>query len=232
MISCFILRGGINVFNLIVKDILIIKKYLFLGLIYVPVFIFAFQSLGNAMLSAGVVGITYIFITTACANDDKNKSDILLNSLPINRFSIVLAKYFSVLLYALVGIIEYIIVAWLISIIGISIEVTPIHLENIFGALIAVFLINGIYLPLFFKFGYLKSRIINMILFLAFFFGIGILLNQLNAIYEKVPSIRSFLEFILQQSDFMMAIALSIILIGIASVSMSISLKVYKDREF
>lgn len=161
--------------NLVLKDLLLLKKNLLFGIAYILILIISFQNLaGAAMLTAGVVALTYILVITACAYDDKNKADLLLNSLPINRNEVVGARYLSVFVFAGLAIIFYGVIGGLSGLLGLPLKVSHINGEGIVGALLAVSFMNSIYLPTYFKFGYIKSRMVNFVLFFVAFFGLGI----------------------------------------------------------
>ena len=74
--------------NLIIKDIVIQKKTLLYALLYT---IFASTSFfimspnGFNLYVLSPIAINYMFITFALSYDDKNKSEIVLNSLPLKR---------------------------------------------------------------------------------------------------------------------------------------------------
>ena len=82
--------------NLIIKDIIIQKKtflYVFLYSIFIS---FTFSTLKPSGLGLYVlcpIITTYFIITYALTYDDKNKSEIVLNSLPLRRDDIVISKY-------------------------------------------------------------------------------------------------------------------------------------------
>lgn len=219
-------------YKLVIKDLWLIKKYFLFALIYVPFFMFAFQKMEQSMLPAGIVGITYVLVTTACASDDKNKADILLNSLPVKRAKIVIAKYLSIILYTILGITEYAAIYWIIKITGIPFQVAAITFENLFGAFFAVFLMNSIYFPLYFKYGYMKSRIFNFVLFFGFFFGIGLISNLIKRIYEHNAIIENVIKYFINQTDFLIVSELTFVLVFMLLVSILISLKIYKNKEF
>lgn len=84
--------------NLLWKDILILKRFLWLAPLYGFFALFVFRSMPGGALGAGTVGVTYMLMSQAITLDDKNKSDVMLNSLPLRRKDIVLAKYLSVFL--------------------------------------------------------------------------------------------------------------------------------------
>jgi hypothetical protein len=80
--------------SLILKDVIIQKKSFVWALVYLIFFIFVFQSLGGTMYIAAVVAFVYLLVSGAFAYDDKYKSDIMLNSLPIKRGNNNIYTYF------------------------------------------------------------------------------------------------------------------------------------------
>ncbi|MBS4537479.1 ABC-2 transporter permease [Clostridium sp. D2Q-11] len=219
-------------YNLILKDIFLIKKRFILALLYIPAMALAFQGSGLNMAVVGIVGGTYILITTACAYDDKNNSDIMLNSLPIKRSKIVLSKYITIYFYTSIGIISYLLISNLINIMNINIEFYTINLEGVIGVLFSITLINSIYFPIYFKLGYLKTRVVSMLLFIGMFVGFGSFSSLL--VNNKISN-----EFLLHvfsvintQSDIVISLVMIGIMILIQSISIMISLKFYRNREF
>ena len=208
--------------NLILKDLLLLKKYIFFGLAYILIMIIAFQNLpGTAMLSAGTVAMTYILVVNSCAYDDKNKADLLLNSLPLSRCDVVLARYLSVFLFASLAIIFYAIIAGVNKFVGLPLKVSPITGEGIVGALLAASFMHSIYLPAYFKFGFIKARLVSFVLFFVVFFEAGTFINRIN-------SIEGSLQVLPRQGNIIfLLVAMALII-----VSYFISLRSYNSRDF
>src|SRR5665647_780924 len=151
--------------NLVRKDLLILKRYLWLAPLYGFFALYTFRTMPGGALSVGTVVVTYMLMLQAITQDDKNNSEIMLNSLPLRRKDIVLAKYISGFLYATLVILLFLVAQTVVTVMGISISITKISLEGIAGALIAMALLISFYFPIYFKFGYLRSRIVGTILF-------------------------------------------------------------------
>ena len=134
--------------NLVWKDILILKRYLWLAPLYGFFALFFFRSMPGVGLSAGSVMVTYMLMLQAFTLDDKNHSEIMLNSLPLRRRDIVLAKYLSVFLYAALVILFFLLAQGGVTVIGIPISITQISLEEIAGALVAMTVFISIYFPI------------------------------------------------------------------------------------
>ncbi len=217
--------------NLIAKDILIQKKQALFSLVYVLLIIFSFQSMGEGMFSASVVAFTYMMVMTSCAYEEKNKADIMMNSLPIKRSAIVLAKYLSVVVFFIMGTLAYIIITSILTISVFPIKVYPLSLEGAIGGFMAVSLLSGFFLPVFFKVGYIKSKIFNFILFFVFFLGIssiaGLLKNN-----EKIGLLKNIADFFQSKGDlFIAAFVLGAVVIFVF-ISYSLATWFYKKREF
>lgn len=91
--------------NLIKKDLLIQKKS-FIFVFFYSLFMFVIfnnPAFVNMIYVMGMIISVYFFLITGNMEDEKNKSDILLNSLPVLRSRIVLAKYVSVFVYMFIG---------------------------------------------------------------------------------------------------------------------------------
>lgn len=218
-------------FNLILKDILIQKRTFLLGIFYILIMILSFQQVGSPMFSASVVAFSYIMVQSACAYDDKNKSDILLNSLPLNRDTIVIARYISTFIFAAISVVYYILLTGIIKILDLPFKVYPVSLEGIIGALFALVLVSGIYFPIFYKVGYIKSKMVNFVLFFGVFFGGGILLPELIRNKDEA-FIQGILQFLSNQSDMQIAVEIFAVMILLLIISYMFSLHFYRKREF
>ena len=115
--------------NLVIKDILVQKKIFIASILYIIFFVIAFQSLGMGMYTAAIVAIVYLMVSGGFAYDDKSKSDIMLNSLPIKRENIVMSKYISLFVYIAIGTIAYIVVTFVISLLNTPIKTYPVNFK-------------------------------------------------------------------------------------------------------
>jgi len=226
--------------NLVWKDIIILKRFLWLAPLYGSFALFFFRTIPGGALSAGTVMVTYMLVLQAITLDDKSHSEIMLNSLPIRRMDIVFAKYLSVFLYAAVVIMFYLLAQTVVTVMGISISITKISLEGIAGALIAMALLISVYFPIYFKFGYLRSRIVGTILFVVslFLFPMGITLvhgvgGMNNPIFQRfVASLHRVIGWLQTQTDWQIASYLLVLALIFTAASALLSLRFYTRREF
>ena len=89
---------------------------------------------------------------------------------------------------------------------------------------------NGVYLPLVFRVGYTKAKIINMLIFFLAFFGMSLLVNL---IYKSNNTyVKQALEWLNSQSETVIIIWAFVMAFLILLISYTISVKLYKQREF
>ncbi len=218
-------------YNLILKDILIQKKIILLSFAYIVFFVIAMQGAGFVMYPTALTAITYMLVVTSCAYDDKNKADVMLNSLPIKRSSIVLAKYLSVIVYVVTGTVAYWVITTLLALTGLPVKIYPVSSEGFAGGLLAIGFINSIYFPFYFKFGYIKSRFLNLILFFVFFFG---LTSVVKFIYVQKDTswVKIAAKFINSQTDLQIFTYIIVLTLVIMAVSLALSLRAYQGKDF
>ncbi len=218
-------------YNLIIKDILIQKKQVAFSIAYMAFILVAFQGMGEAMLPMGLVALTYMLSMTSCGYEEKNKSDIMLNSLPIKRTNIVAAKYLSVFVYFAMGMIAYVLFTKVIIMIQVPLKTYPITLEAFIGGFVAVSLMTGIWLPIYFKFGYMKLRVLNFVLFFLFFFGTSYLTKFFK---EKQNSqwVQDIINFLNSQGNIRIALIIATMVIIFLIISYGLSVRFYSKREF
>jgi ABC-type transport system involved in multi-copper enzyme maturation permease subunit len=180
---------------------------------------------------AATTAVVYLLIQYSFAYEDKNKSDIMLNSLPVSRKEIVLAKYLSIFVYLGLAVLAYMVATLLVSAIKIPIRVEFLSLQGITISLLLVSLMSSIYLPIIFRIGYLRAKMFNMVLFLLFFFiPMGVVSLLKNPEYST--AIDDIIRKLSSWSDWQIASMLAAIALILLSFSYSISLSIYKNREF
>ncbi|WP_418790781.1 ABC-2 transporter permease [Phosphitispora sp. TUW77] len=219
--------------NLVLKDILIQKKSFLVAVVYSGFLfiIFSNEVFKDAIYVMGTGAIAYIMIVTSSAYDDKYKSEIIINSLPVHRKSVVLAKYLAAVAFSAVGLIIVGALGLVIIIAGIPLPVRHINLYDIVFAFFSVALLAALYYPVYFKFGYNISRMLNLVLFMVLFFGPGALLDYIRQKmdYTSAQQLASRLQDIPAWAPGTLALAVAVLL---TVVSLIISLKIYETKDF
>ncbi len=216
---------------LILKDLLLSKKMLPLVAVYGFFMIIMFSGAldnGGAAYAAVTAAVGYILMTRAAYYEDLNKSELMIMSLPVRRSQVVFSKYLSVMVFFILGAFSYGIAAAIITLAKLPLNVPPITVEILAGAATGLLLLVSLSIPLLFKFGYIKSRIINMFLFFGAFF-IPLIVSKNN---NGVPLISSLISYLKKQPDFIAVAYMLGFAFLITIVSIIASLKIYKNKEF
>jgi len=220
--------------NLIIKDIVIQKKiflYVLICSILLPISFYAFNFVELVLYVLCPISTTYSFISYGATYDDKNKSEIILNSLPLNRVDIVISKYISIFVFAVIGIIYSVLIGFIGRSAGLSMFTGSISLANIVLVLTSVCIFGSIFFPSYFKFGYMKTRIFNTVFFVAMFF-LPIYAVRFATSNPNNVLVEKFNRFINNTSSFTLScLAITISLI-IFLISLLISIRIYKNKEF
>ncbi|HHW31839.1 MAG TPA: ABC-2 transporter permease [Clostridiaceae bacterium] len=216
-------------FRLVLKDIVIQKRTFIFALLYIPIMAIAFQNTVGSMLPAGVIGMIYVLLITACASDDKYNADVMLNSLPIQRKNIVLSKYISVLVYYIIGIAVYLIFSSIVKFLGLPFKLEAIDLADLLLTMFVVFLIYGTYLPVFYKFGYMKSRAVAFILFFGGFFFIGAVIQFIQKNLDI--GVLKEIEVLFGEGGTAGVLVIFLVIVLMFAGSYLLSVKLYNNRD-
>lgn len=220
--------------NLIMKDIVIQKKtllYTFLYTIFLSITFSSLKPIGMGLYVLCPVVTTYFFITSSVNYDEKNKSEIVLNSLPLNRDAIVISKYISIFVFAIICIIYSISIGFVEKIIRLPLVVRLFSLLDIILVLISVCIFGAIFFPVYFKFGYIKSKIFNTMLFMIIFFVPTMIINYAIESPNNIL-VQKFNYFITNTSSFAKNSLVLIIGSIIFLISLMISIRIYNNKEF
>lgn len=215
-----------EIINLIKKDILVCKKYYLFSVIYIIIFAGLFSEYGMISFIMCAIGIHYVISNTGMAFDDKYKADIMMNILPVSRKDIVLVKYLNVLINMIYVTVLYYLAVFITSFRPIfGVQILPIDLTTFLIGLLAICVFNGIESPLYYKFGYQKTRFFGFIVYFGFFGASSYLVNNIP-ISEKV------INFMSNSSDLIKGILLFLITILVSYISYIVSTNIYRKKDF
>ncbi|MCR3761201.1 ABC-2 transporter permease [Clostridium felsineum] len=209
-------------FSLVLKDILIHNKgwISIAQSIVINFFIVVIlQFFGNS----SVYIIFPFFISTSyslssCGLGEKYDIDIMINSLPVNRKTVVLSKYISSFIFFLIGVIFVIIFASIVKILPFGNITSFINIQDIIISFMFSILYIFMYLPIYFKIGYIKSQRINSILYFIIFVVLIIAVMLISS-YKSSFKISFFIPW-------------ELCTLFLLIISIAISLKIYINREF
>ena len=219
--------------NLIKKDFLLQKKSIYFAIGYAIFIFIAFQDpvFANFKYIMSSTAISYIIIMTAAAHEEKNNSDIILNSLPVSRKTIIRSRYLMFLASIVLTLLLTGIIGFLFSLAGLPENQPLISFADISSVLISVSLLSGIYYPLFVKFGSRYMRIFNSFLFLAIFFTPSFLASYImeNKSQQWVREIVEKATAVPETGYYVFALILSACIL---SISYLITLRLYENKDF
>lgn len=215
-----------KLWDLVKMDLLASKKSLLLNLLIPLIYPAFFRSHNETDI------LSYLFCICLCGfllfngfaeMDEKFKTGILLNTLPIKRTDIVTSRFISMyivytgttLLYLLSGAVLHAFAPQLFDI---------IELSTIPVCLLVVSLINAIQIPLYYVLDLQKSRTVGIILM----FGT----IALCAYLSEVGWVRNFFQYFTQMNIAVKNCVFLICAVIIFMVARSVTQAIYKRKEF
>lgn len=121
-------------------------------------------------------------------------------------------------------------VTTLISLTGLPFRFYSISLESLAIGIFSISLIASVYFPFYFKFGYMKSRFLNLILFFTFFFGLTSLGNYLYQ-NREIAWIKNLGSFVQSQTDILIFGVIFGFSLVMLVISFALSVKAYQGRD-
>ncbi|MDC6157388.1 MULTISPECIES: ABC-2 transporter permease [Bacillus cereus group] len=211
--------------NLVMKDFLLVKKYFLILLVFAaiaPIYLSSQLQLNDGGLVSfllTVILMEYILFGTVSKFEDQYKGAALLCATPYTRSAFVKAKY----LFLFVIFICAAIIRIIISV------VAPSGIESLSASALGITFLTlsilfGVLLPVQFKFGYDKTKIISLLTAFLIPFVAPTLIRGLQSSNIDFKSIFPFSPTVLTW----MPCFISII---IGFISMIISLKVYAKKD-
>ncbi len=216
--------------NLLKKDLMLLKRNFWIMILYsfMIFFIFSRTDMNAQMIYVmGITMISYLLVMYSTAYDNMNNSDTLLNSLPLKRRDIVAERYMSLFVFIALSSALMALSGLVIGYAGFLPGMRPISLFDFVIATWSICLVVFLYLPVYFKVGYLKAKLVNFAIFFAVFM-IPTMIGKLFARGESPLWIRNLNSATKLQTSLFMAVFIAIF--GMASYLFSLSF--YKKREF
>ncbi|PFV85722.1 ABC transporter permease [Bacillus sp. AFS059628] len=219
--------------QLIYKDLFFFRVTWLVNLI-MPLVLFMLDPSVELLFSMSCLFITLSSVMTLTFMDERNKSDIIINSLPVSRKDIIIARYISCAIFIVGGMLSTMLVVFLIRGIAVIGDIGVYHpnlyieipwYEVINGAVYAMF-----FVVIFFPSYYVtRSKIARSIVSGASMAVGGIawifIGDGLNA---TTPS---FIEWIMNPMHIALFIVGGIIVASVYIISMFLTIKIYEARD-
>ncbi|MGU3370014.1 ABC-2 transporter permease [Bacillus mycoides] len=219
--------------QLIYKDLFFFRVTWLVNLI-VPLVLFMLDPSGELLVPMSCLFITLSSVMTLIFMDERNKSDIIINSLPVSRKDIIIARYISSAIFIVGGMISTMLVVFLIRGIVVIGDIGAYHpnlyieipwYEVINGVVYAVFLVVTFF-PSYYG---TKSKVARSLVSAASIGVGGILWIFISdGLNETTPS---FIEWIMNPIHIGVFIIGFITIVSIYIASMFLTIKIYEARD-
>ncbi len=234
MILSFTLRKGeVPMRQLVYKDLIFFRGIWFVYFI-IPFIFFLFEPGEGMLFPMSCLFITLSSVIILIIIDERNTSDIMMNSLPLSRKDIIIARYISCAIFIVGGMISTMLIVFLIRGITFIADIGTYHpnlyieiswYEVINGAVYAIFFVV-IFLPSYYV---TRSQIARSIVSGASMVVGGIAWIFIgDGLDETAPS---FIEWIMNPLHIGVFIIGGIILASVYIVSMLLTIKIYETRD-
>lgn len=209
--------------GLVLKDLLLIKGNL--RTLLIIFFGFMIMALNNIATVSFIIPFFAVMMCISTFNyDEYNKWNAYAITLPGGRKNIVKSKYISTILLVVLSSIISILVSIIIGNINGNINYEETF-STLFGGLFGIFLVMSIMYPLIYKYGNEKGRLFLFIgVFLITAVG-GVIFNTVDTSGINKPAIIDFL-------DKFGLYLLPIVSLVILYISYSVSVRIYKNKDF
>lgn len=220
-------------FNLVLKDIMIQKKSLlfcFGYCFFVLVFFGKQPAFGQSVYIMASVAVSYLLLLGAGTIDSKNNTDLILNSLPLKRSQIVLAKYLTLPVYLVIALLFTLFASVIMRFFGHIGFLNPLTLIDIVASLFGVGFLGSVYLPLFAKFGSHILRYVNVLIFMLAFFLPGFLLGFFRR-HPPTGAVRGLISQLQTVPVWAILTGLFIATLLMIFGSLAVSLRIYVHKD-
>ncbi len=219
--------------QLVYKDLFFFRVTWLVNLV-VPLVLFMLDPGGELLFSMSCLFITLSSVMTLIFMDERNKSDIVINSLPVSRKDIIIARYISCAIFIVGSIFSTMLVVFLIRGIVVIGDIGAYH-PNLYIEIPWYEVINGIvyavfWMVTFFPIYYVtKSKAVISIIAAASIIVSGILWIFISdGLKEVAPS---FLDWIMNPLHIGIFIVGFIALVSVYIASMFLTIKIYGARD-
>ncbi|PKM78185.1 MAG: hypothetical protein CVU90_03960 [Firmicutes bacterium HGW-Firmicutes-15] len=197
-----------------------------IGIISSIMFTQAYPDYGYAMGAFAFAWVSSI----APSMEAKNHTEIIINSLPVLRSEIILAKYLSPFLYAAFGLLLVALAGILVNISPLSFHLPYFKCQNVVITLISVSALVSIYYPLLYRFHNNVVIFVNVALSQLFLFMPSSIDNYING-HTNVSWVQQMLQYNLYTPWALSLLGITIALM-LLIISYLLTVKIYTAKDF
>lgn len=219
--------------RLVYKDFMLIKKSAFFLLIFSLYFDFMglrSPSLSGIVYILGMALFAYIFMLYANGYDDKNKGEIIFNSMPVKRSSLVLGKYLDIIFFIIFAGIIFMASSEIMKVLfaasSVNITGRSALISDAVYALTALGIYFSLYFPFYFKLGGLRLQAFNQITYMLFIL-MPYVISRIFTKYRDNKIVSSIMNINLENLKIILVLAAALIFL----LSLMISISIYNSRD-
>lgn len=150
--------------GLIIKDLLNLRKYLRTLFLFLIIYSLISYRSGNTVLLMLMVSLLVTMMVITSMNEDETVQwDRLALAMPISRKTVVMSKYLLLIILLIAGIIPATGLAYLIMYLKGSLVLSRLWITS-YGALAMALLYVAVSIPLIYKYGVEKTRVLTFVL--------------------------------------------------------------------
>ncbi|MEI3890507.1 MULTISPECIES: ABC-2 transporter permease [Bacillus] len=219
--------------QLVYKDLFFFRVMWLVNFV-MPLLFFMLEPSGEFLFPMSCLFITLSSVMTLTFMDERNKSDIIINSLPVSRKDIIIARYISCAIFIVGAMVSTMIIVFLLRGIAVIDDIGVYHpnfyIEIPWYVVVSGVIYSLVFVATFFPSYYgTKSKGMRSIVSAAAM-GIGVLLwmfisDDLN---QATPP---FINWIMNPLHFGIFIVGLITLASVYIVSMLLTIKIYETRD-
>ena len=214
-----------------IKPYLTVKNLLIFGCIMVFLTVMS----GNVASGLGV-GLMFgtIYLGYPFALGEKSNMDALYTTLSVGRGTVVLGRYLFMLLFNLCCIIAAVVIATITLFVAGQLDFSANGLETMIAVVLlaAIFaVIQLVQLPVFFKYGYTKAKLLTFMPFVAIMVGYFLVTGFAGEMLGGVQILTDIGNF-LDTNQLMIIPIILLVMCLVTFVSFKASVKVYAGRNF
>ncbi|MGW6189322.1 ABC-2 transporter permease [Bacillus cereus] len=219
--------------QLIYKDLFFFRVTWLVNLV-VPLVLFMLDPSGELLVPMSCLFITLSSVMTLIFMDERNKSDIIINSLPVSRKDIIIARYISCAIFIVGGMFSTMLVVFLIRGIAVIGDIGAYY-SNLYIEISWYEVMSGVVYAIFFVVTFFpsyygtKSKVARSIVSGASMAVGGIAWIFMGDGLNETAS--SFGEWIMNPSHIVLFIVWGIVLASVYIASMFLTIKIYETRD-
>lgn len=208
--------------GLMMRDLTVLGKRFWVPVLFCLMGPFILRLLGQATMVVVVLGTAYVTLFLGMEYEGKYNVDATMVSLPVTREQLVIARYMEIPILTAAAMLAYMLVTGLCPWLSAS---YPSGWTMPALAFLAIAILCGLHLPVVFRIGCLKAKVISAVIILA---GFVLPMNILGVLLIRNPQLRASIENISGMIPGLMA-AVAVMILFISCV---ISVRLYRKRQF